>query len=208
MTEQFDAAFWDERYRSRDAIWSGRANPQLVADVAALPPGTALDVGCGEGGDALWLAEHGWEVTAVDFAPTALARAEARADSLGLGGRITWTRADVTALPADLGPFDLVSAQFMHLPGAERTTLVRALAGLVAPGGTLLFVGHHPLDLENPEIGRPDRADLMFTAEQVAAGLDDGWRIVAETRARVVDGLTVHDAVLNARRHSPSVRAR
>jgi SAM-dependent methyltransferase len=134
-----------------------------VAEVAELPPGTALDAGCGEGADALWLAARGWRVTAVDIARTALDRAAAHA----------------------AGGWDLVSAQYIHLPPAERDSLVRRLAAAVAPGGTLLVVAHHPSDLETT-IGRPALPEVFYTADELAAGLDpDRWQVVtADARPR------------------------
>lgn len=89
------AQMWDEMYRSRAMIWSGEPNPQLIAEAAPLPPGTALDLGCGEGADAIWLASRGWKVTAVDVSAVALERAEAHAQERGQGGNITWVQQDL-----------------------------------------------------------------------------------------------------------------
>lgn len=202
-------AFWDERYGSRSELWSGRPNPQLIEHASALTPGTALDVGCGEGADAIWLAERGWQVAAVDVSPVALRRGATRAAELGdaVAQRIDWRHED---LLASTGPeprsFDLVSAQFMHLPKAPREALFARLAAGVAPGGTLVIVGHHPSDLQTT-IKRPPNPDLLFTATEVAATLDPGtWTIevdaaVART-ATDAQGqtVTIHDAVLWARR--------
>jgi 2-polyprenyl-3-methyl-5-hydroxy-6-metoxy-1,4-benzoquinol methylase len=124
---------WDERYRSRPEIWSGDPDPVLVAEAAHLPPGTALDAGAGEGGDACWLAARGWTVTAADISGVALRRAAARADKLGLD--VTWLHADLTRSPAPQ-TYDLVTAHFLHLPPADRSALFRHLARAVAPGGT------------------------------------------------------------------------
>ncbi len=207
MTE-FGEQAWDERYRSHPAVWSGRPNPQLVTETAGLTPGTALDAGSGEGADALWLAERGWQVTAVDFSATALKRSAARATALGadIAGRTRWVHADLTEwAPAD-GKFDLVSAQFMHLPPAPRQALFTRLAAAVAPGGTLLIVGHHPGDLQTT-MHRPHRPDMFFTAEDIARSLDPGqWDVVtADARPRAATDpeghdVTIHDAVLRARR--------
>jgi SAM-dependent methyltransferase len=202
----YDEHSFEERYRATDALWSGRPNTQLVAEAADLPPGTALDVGCGEGADAVWLAERGWQVTAVDFARTALERGRAHAETLApeIAGRILWVHADVTAeLPGER--FDLVSAQFMHLPPEPRRRLFVRLAAAVAPGGTLLVVGH---DFSDVAAGaqRPPEPERFFTAGEVAESLDDGWDVVvAEARPRpaaVHEGhdITVHDAVLRARK--------
>jgi SAM-dependent methyltransferase len=210
LPDEMGADFWNERYSSAPAIWSGRPNPQLVAEAAALRPGRALDVGCGEGADAIWLAEHGWTVTAVDISTVALARAEAHARRAGddVAGRITWQQADLTVWAPEPSSFDLVSAQFLHVPPTGREALDGALRAAVAPGGLLLIVGHHPLDLETG-LRRPRRADLLFTAEEAVGSLDPtGWEVLAaETRPRVVadEGgadVTAHDAVLLARRRS------
>lgn len=208
-----DEAFWEGMYRSRSAVWSGRPNAQLLAEAGGLSPGTALDVGCGEGADAIWLAQRGWQVTAVDISTTALLRAEAHAAeaSADVRGRIRWVHADVTSGPAPAhASYDLVSAQFVHPPSGQREALHRRLAEAVSPGGTLLVVGHHPSDLY-ADVGRFQMPDLMFTAEQVAAVLQPGlWDVVAtEVRARTVtddQGVerTVRDSVLNARRRSES----
>lgn len=204
----FDRDAWEARYRAAPAVWSGRPNPQLVAEAAALAPGRALDVGCGEGADAIWLAERGWRVTAVDIATTALERAASRAATAGdqVASRIEWTQADLRRQPPTEGAYDLVSSQFMHLPSESRGDLFARLAAAVAPGGTLLVVGHHPSDLHT-SAHRMHFPDMMFTADQVAAALDPAaWQVVvAETRPRTAtdpDGqeITIHDAVLVAHR--------
>ncbi|MGS2615746.1 FAD-dependent oxidoreductase [Micromonospora sp. LZ34] len=204
----FIEAAWEERYRSRPAVWSGRPNPQLVAEAAQLAPGRALDVGAGEGADAVWLAERGWRVSAVDISATALERAAAHAAALGapVAERIDWVRADLRAQPPAADAYDLVSAQFMHLPPEERRELFARLAAAVAPGGTMLLVGHHPWDLRTTA-HRMHYPEMMFTAEEVAASLDPArWEVrVAEARPRAAtdpDGrdITIHDAVLVARR--------
>lgn len=201
-------AFWDQRYQSSSKVWSGLANPRLVAEAADLSAGVALDVGCGEGADAIWLAEHGWRVTATDLSSVALERAAAHAHqvSTDVSQRITWLHADLTEWVPPAVSFDLVSAQFFHLPKDQRELVHRRLAEAVAPGGTLLVVGHHPLDLGTTVL-RPPVPGLFFTASDVAALLDpEQWvTLVDETRARTVldpDGLsaTIHDAVLRAQR--------
>jgi SAM-dependent methyltransferase len=203
-----DQASWDERYRSSDALWSGNPNPQLVTEASDLSPGTALDVGCGEGADAIWLAERGWRVSAVDFSTVALERGAARARAAGaeVAQRITWIHADLTDWIPPAGSFDLVSSQFMHLPKEQREPLYRRLAEAVAPGGTLLIVGHHPSDMLT-SIPRPAVREFFFTGDEVAASLDpNSWEIIvnAEPERSVTDpdgnGVTIHDAVLRARR--------
>jgi SAM-dependent methyltransferase len=200
--------FWDARYGSADQIWSGNPNPRLVEEVADLAPGTALDVGCGEGADAIWLAARGWHVTALDVSTVALARAAERAAAAGaaVAARITWQQADILSWEPPPRQFDLVSAQFMQLPTRVREALHRRLAAAVRPGGTLLIVGHHPSDLETA-VGRPHHPDLFFTADQVAAALEpDDWQIIvaatAERQTPDPDGrpVTIRDAVLRAQR--------
>jgi len=199
--------FWDERYGSVDRVWSGNPNPQLVTVVDKLPAGTACDVGAGEGADAIWLAGRGWEVTAVDVSAVALRRGAEQAATAGddIAGRLTWQPADLRTWDPGTGRFDLVTAQFMHLPDPDRAMLHRRLAAAVRPGGTLLIVGHHPSDLDVPGLRRPRMRDLLFTAEQVAAVLEpQEWASIrAETVSRSAtdpDGnpITIHDAVLHA----------
>ncbi|WP_435794737.1 FAD-dependent oxidoreductase [Micromonospora zamorensis] len=201
----FEEPAWEERYQSRPSVWSGRPNPQLVAEVADLRPGRALDVGSGEGADAVWLAERGWQVTAVDISTTALDRAAAHADTAGVGARIDFTHADLRDKPPAEEAYDLVSAQFMHLPPVQRQELFARLAAAVAPGGVLLIVGHHPSDLWTTA-RRMHMPDMMFTAEDVAATLDPSdWEVLtAEARPRAATDengqqITIHDAVLVAR---------
>jgi SAM-dependent methyltransferase len=134
--------FWEDFYRAKDGVWSGKANALLVEEVAALAPGTALDLGCGEGGDAIWLAAQGWRVTAVDVSATALERGAGHAADAGVTGVIAWERHDLTrSFPA--GAFDLVAACYLHsrVP-LDRGRVLRAAAAAVAPGGSLVVVGH------------------------------------------------------------------
>jgi SAM-dependent methyltransferase len=200
--------FWDARYASADAIWSGNPNEQLVTQVADLAPGTALEVGAGEGADAIWLAERGWRVTAVDISPVALERAARRAAEAGesTSDMVTWQQADILAWTPPSAQFDLVSAHFVHLPKAQRDVVYSRLAAAVRAGGRLLIVGHHPSDLETA-LGRPNLPDWLFTAEDIAELLDrDEWELlVVAAAAREASGprgsgerVIKHDAVLSA----------
>jgi SAM-dependent methyltransferase len=146
ITIQFSREFWDDRYRSADQLWSGLPNPQLVAQTSGLTPGDALDVGCGEGADAIWLASQGWTVTAVDISVVALDRAAAHAAARGdeVARRVSWLQGDLLSWDPGSQQFDLVSAQFMYLPEAGLRSLHQRLASAVRPGGTLLIVLHHP----------------------------------------------------------------
>lgn len=204
--ERFTAGFWDERYGSTTRMWSGNPNPQLVHEISDLEPGTALDAGCGEGADSVWLARHGWRVTAIDVSAVALERGSAHAGQ-DVADRLTWRRVDLTVWVPDRQTYDLVSAHFMQFPRALREPIFARLAASVSPDGTLLIVGHHPSDMHTTT-HRPQDRDLLFTAEEVADSLDpDRWDVLAaEARPRPGvdpdDGqeITMHDAVLRARR--------
>lgn len=134
--------FWEERYRSIERVWSGRVNARLAEVAAGLPPGRALDLGCGEGADALWLAERGWQVVGVDVSDTALRRAAQAASARNLGGRIDFQRHNLDQAFPD-GMFDLISAQYFHSPARlDRENVLRRAAERVNPGGVLLIVDH------------------------------------------------------------------
>ena len=203
-----DEAFWNGRYLSSSALWSGHPNPHVMTEAAALVPGEGLDVGCGEGADAIWLAARGWQVTAVDLSSVALERAATRASEAGadVARRIKWLHVDLTDWVPAASSYDLVSAQFLHLPKDQRELIHRRIGESVAPGGTLLVVGHHPSDLHTTA-PRPRVPELLFTASEVAASLtpEDWIVVVDEARPRQTldsDGqaTTVHDAVLKAQR--------
>jgi thioredoxin reductase/SAM-dependent methyltransferase len=207
-------AFWERFYADRDQVWSGRVNAVLGAVGEGLEPGTALDLGAGEGGDALWLAGRGWKVTAVDVAQTACERITERAGGSGRGERsdgegrsVRTERHDLTETFPD-GTFDLVSAQYLHSPSSDfpRTAILRRAAEAVAPGGTLLVVGHGRLA---PWSWDPTLR--MATAPEVLASLDldDGaWDVVRcespERSATGPDGqeATITDEIVQVRTRS------
>jgi SAM-dependent methyltransferase len=179
-----EAERWDGFYAGDgDAVphWSGRPNPTLVREVAGLAPGHALDVGCGEGADAIWLAQHGWRVTAIDPSRIALERARAAARQAGV--EVTWVRAGLLDLPDGHGPYDLVSTHYPVLPRGEGDVGIAALLAAVGPGGTVLVV-HHVLDAAHAAEHGFDLDDHV-TPDTVAPHLDEGWEaVVAETRDR------------------------
>jgi SAM-dependent methyltransferase len=134
--------FWEQHYGAKDRVWSGRVNVRLAEIAGPLPPGRALDVGCGEGADALWLARNGWQVVGIDVSPTALKRAAEDAAAAGVGDRIRFEQHDLAESFPE-GRFDLVSAQFFHSPlDVDRTGALRRAAEAVDPGGLLLIVDH------------------------------------------------------------------
>ncbi len=199
--------FWDERYRSHHhQLWSGEPNRYLVSELSGLAPGTALDAGCGEGADAIWLATRGWRVTGVDVSSVALERAAAAAAEKQVAERVDWQHADLADFDPDGGRYDLVTSHYLHLPAADRVPLFDRLAAAVRPGGSLLIVGHHPSDLQTT-VGRPREPELFFTGDDIAARLDPvDWEIVTNAapgrEATDADGncVTIHDSVLQARR--------
>jgi SAM-dependent methyltransferase len=198
--------FWDNLYQSRSQVWSGNPNPQLVREVTGMAPGRALDVGCGEGADALWLAEHGWTVTGMDISTTALERAAAHVAGHEAAHRITWVHQDLAGWhPTER--FDLISAQFLQLPGEPRRRILDTCARAVAAGGTILIVGHHPDG--HPQGGVSPPAELLYTPERLAEDLaldPKSWAInVLESRTRAAVGpdgqeATLIDTVLRATR--------
>jgi SAM-dependent methyltransferase len=198
------AADWDARYIERNgARWSGRPNGRLLAEAASLTPGRALDVGCGEGADAIWLARNGWKVTAVDISAVAVTRAR---EAAGLAGAVVeWVRGDAlqTAFPA--GSFDLVSMQYPALPKAAGGAAVRALLDTVRPGGLLLAV-YHDLDDEHREHMKSRGVDPAgyFDAEDLGRLLGDAFTIdlhAVEPRIDPPPGSPhIADVVLRARR--------
>lgn len=198
--------FWEQHYGQRDQIWSGHANAGLVARVKGMAPGRALDLGCGEGGDAVWLAQQGWQVTAVDISQTALGRARSLAQRAGVGSAISFERHSLgESFPA--GTFDLVSLQFLQSPvDLPAETILRQAAAAVAPDGFLLVTYHGAIppwsDHEEPEGGFPSPQETWASTGAAA----DDWTVVemglVEREATRPDGQTgvLIDAVVLARR--------
>ncbi|MCW2778687.1 MAG: Methyltransferase type 11 [Frankiales bacterium] len=202
---------WDERYRRGDAGgWSGAPNAVLVQEVEQLTPGRALDVGCGEGGDALWLASRGWTVIGADLSGVVLERAAVRAQGRGL--QVAWEHRDVLTWSPPTTTYELASACFLHPSGDNRPAVHARLAAAVAPGGHLLLVAHAPSHAATltgtPFEGLP----LFATPEQVVADLDlDAFDVrVAEVRSRASAGHgghgggVVEDVVVHAVRRVPA----
>ena len=201
--QHFERPAWEERY-SGDKVWSGRVNVQLQAEATDMAPGRALDVGCGEGGDALWLAAQGWDVTAVDFADAALAQVAEHAAHAGVADRVETRRIDVRTFQPDGETWDLVTSHFVHLPDGGMLDVTRRLGSAVAPGGTLLVVGHDPGDLATGL--RHGHQSFMHTADGLLPALGDEWEIeVCESRPRTQahpqtgEDIAIADTVLRAR---------
>jgi SAM-dependent methyltransferase len=199
------AGRWDARYRERDeAMWSGRPNGRLVADVTALAPGGVLDVGCGEGADAIWLAQRGWTVTAIDISEVAICRAREASDRAGVS--VEWICGDVLQTPFSARSFDLVSMQYPALPKATGEAAIRRLLDTVRVGGLLLAV-YHDLDDEHREHMKARGVDPSdyIGADDLGQLLGDDFTIELHALEPRIDPppSTGHiaDIVLRARRH-------
>jgi SAM-dependent methyltransferase len=196
-------AEWDQRYSEREQLWSGRPNGALVAELAGLTPGRVLDVGCGEGADAVWLAREGWDVTALEVSGVALQRAAGHARDAGV--TVRWVHAGLAEAGLPPASFDLVSAQYPALLRTPDGAAERALLAAVAPGGVLLLVHHAGMDSQPANDSGFDPADYVWPS-MVAALFDGDWEVqVDEQRPRVVPegGAGAHhtdDVVLRARR--------
>jgi SAM-dependent methyltransferase len=208
MTEHaLDKEFWEQRWEAaRRSADSPSPNRTLTDVAAALPTGSALDAGCGEGADAIWLAEHGWNVTAVDFVDSALQNGRGRADAIGaeVARRIEWRQADLSEWAPPVRSFDLVSAHYVH-GIAQRHRLFGRLAAAVRPGGTLLMVGHHPANADIVGGAMPDA--VFFSTGDLVTVLDEGWELVVvddDVPRHTVDvedrPITLRCAMVQARR--------
>jgi SAM-dependent methyltransferase len=217
MVHTFDKDYWARHWQQDRAAAAGvRADPpvspHLRAETSGLVPGTALDAGCGAGAEATWLAWHGWQVTAVDISADALTRARERAATVGVVEKVRWVEADLGVWTPE-APFDLVTSHYAH-PAMPQLDFYERIASWVAPGGTLLLVGH--LQLDDPagdggehshsHDGRPP-AVATVTAADVVARLDAGsWEIAtAEESRRSLDGpdgreVLLRDVVVRAER--------
>lgn len=159
---------WDARYTEKDFVWTVEPNRFLVAEVSDLPPGRALDLACGEGRNAVWMAARGWDVTGVDFSPVAIEKAEALAAHRGVA--VEWRVADLEEYEPAEQAFDLVVVLYLQLPAAQLHPVLARAAAAVAPGGTLLVVSHDVRNL-NEGHGGPKDAAVLTTPEGVSAAL-------------------------------------
>jgi SAM-dependent methyltransferase len=176
-----DREAWNQRYADAELVWSAEANRFLVQEVAALRPGRALDLGAGEGRNAIWLSERGWRVTAVDFSNIGLQKARRLAEARGV--EVDWTEADLRSYSPARRAFDLVVLVYIHLPGEERRALVRRAADAVAAGGTLIVIGHDRSNIEEGYGGPQDPA-ILFSPDDISddlAGIE-GLRVVRADR--------------------------
>jgi SAM-dependent methyltransferase len=171
-----ERADWDRRYRGTELVWTAQPNRFVVEELQGLPPGRALDLGSGEGRNAVWLAERGWQVTAVDFSPVALDKARRLAQARGV--TVDWVLADLYGYQPEPGAYHLVLVAYLHLSPLERVAVLAGAVAALAPGGTLLVIGHDLANLTQG-VGGPQDPAVLYTPEAIVAELD---------------GLTVHRA--------------
>lgn len=179
-----DSDAWDERYAGTELVWSAEPNRFLAAEVGGLTPGRALDVACGEGRNAVWLASLGWTVTGVDFSPVGLDKAHRLAQERGVS--VEWVTADVTTYEPPAGAFDLVVVLYLHLPAPALAVVLARAAHALAPGGTFLLVAHDETNLTEG-YGGPQDATVLYGPDDVVAALRDLTIERAERIRRPVD---------------------
>jgi len=178
-----DSAKWDERYSTSELIWTGRANQFVEANLADLEPGTAIDLGAGEGRNAVWLTSRGWTVTAVDFSQVGLDKAQQLASEHGVD--IVTVQADATTWQPD-DPVDLVVLSYLQLPADQQRTVLEHAATWLAPGGTLFVIAHDRSNVDRGH-GGPPSADVCYNVDDTVAALDGLDVTIAEVAERHVE---------------------
>jgi SAM-dependent methyltransferase len=194
---------WDKRYASTENLWAVKPNRFLVGEVEGLEPGRALDLACGEGQNAIWLAPLGWDVVGVDYSVVAIAKARARAERDGV--RVDFTCADLLAYEPEADAFDLVMVLYLHIPADGRRTVLANAAAALAPGGTFVLVGHDLLNLTDG-VGGPSDPDLLSTPDEIASELpsleiEKAERVLRDVHGEERDAI---DVLVRARRPLPS----
>lgn len=164
-----DSVQWNERYATSELVWSAEPNRFLSPEVEGLRAGRALDLACGEGRNAVWLAAQGWQTTGVDFSETGLEKAAGLAGARGVDTQTTWVLADVTSWQPD-GIYDLVVVFYLQLPQPQRRAAMGVAARALGPGGTLVVVGHDTDNLVRGVGGPPDPA-VLFSPDDLAEDL-------------------------------------
>lgn len=179
-----DSSAWDARYASTPGLlWNSEPNRYVAEELADLPPGRALDLAAGEGRNAVWLAARGWDVTAVDFSRVAIERGQRFAAERGT--TVKWIIADLRGYQPPARAYDAVLVIYLHLPAQDQTRVLANAAAAVAPGGTVLVVGHDPSNLTEG-VGGPQDPDLLHSPEMIANALSGLEITRAETTRRPV----------------------
>lgn len=179
-----DAERWDARYSGTELVWGAEPNRFVAAELGEVAPGTALDLACGEGRNAVWLASLGWRVVGVDFSREGLARASRLAEAAGVSERLQLLRADVVADPLPPGPFDAVVVAYLQLAAPERGVALRKAVATLAGGGLLVVVGHDSTNLTEGTGGPQDPA-VLFSPDDVLADLAPSDGLALEKAERV-----------------------
>ena len=194
---------WDARYAGVTNLWSAKPNRFLVSEVGDLEPGRALDIACGEGQNALWLATLGWDVVGVDYSEVAVAKARERAAREGI--EVDFVCADLVEYEPAREAFDLVLVLYLHIPSTQRASVHARASAALAPDGTFLLLGHDRTNLTDG-VGGPSDPDILYAADEIAAELPGLEIEKATTVLRDVAG-EEHDAIdtiVRARRPAPS----
>jgi SAM-dependent methyltransferase len=194
---------WDLRYSQPDLLWSATPNRFLVKEAAELAPGRALDLACGEGRNALWLAERGWTVTGVDYSAVAIEKARRRARDEGV--EVDFVCADLLGYQPSPSAYDLVLVLYLQLPSPDRRLVLSRAAGAVATGGTFLLVGHDVANMTDG-VGGPSDPDVLYTADDIVSEVPG---LVIEKAERVLrdvpdEDRPAIDALVRAHRLRPS----
>jgi 2-polyprenyl-3-methyl-5-hydroxy-6-metoxy-1,4-benzoquinol methylase len=190
---------WNRRYAAVENLWAVKPNRFLVAEAEGLEPGRALDLACGEGQNAIWLASLGWEVTGVDYSEVAIEKARARAERDGVP--VDFLCADLLAFQPEPGAFDLVLVLYLHIPADGRRTVLERTADALAPGGTFVFVGHDLTNLTDG-VGGPSDPQLLCTPDDIASELpgleiEKAERVLRDVKGEERDAI---DALVRARK--------
>jgi SAM-dependent methyltransferase len=190
---------WDRRYAEAEHLWSAKPNRFLVAEVEGLQPGRALDLACGEGQNAIWLAGLGWEVVGVDYSEVAIAKARARAARDGVD--VQFVAADLLEYEAEPAAYALVLVLYLHLPAEERRRVLAQASQALAPGGTLVLVGHDLVNVTEG-VGGPSDTSILYTPDEIVKELPG---LIVERAERVLRDVTGEDrpaidALVRARR--------
>jgi SAM-dependent methyltransferase len=210
MPKPMEREDWDRRYAGKEFIWTVEANRFLVAEASGLPAGRALDLAAGEGRNAVWLAQQGWTVRAVDFSAVAAEKGRQLAAARNVADRIEFEVADLRRWAPPARQFDLVALFYLHMPLADLAPVLAGAAQAVAPGGVFLLVGHDASNLEHGH-GGPQDAGVLYTAGQVVAALGGALEIDKAERVErpvaTADGTRIAlDCLVRARRGTPAVR--
>lgn len=196
---------WNERYASKELLWSTGPNELFAREIQNLKPGTALDVGCGEGRNALWLAEQGWQVTAIDFSDTAIDKARQIAKKRGV--TVNWIIEDVATYPLTTGAYDLVAILYLHTSRTERERWLPNVVRAIRAGGTFVYIGHDLSNIENG-VGGPQNPELLPPVTEITDAMP-GFQIeTARVIQRPVTNDPGHSKVLHGTALDSFVRAK